>query len=105
MTREHVLAPAMALGFAVVLAYGLIWAAEPAEPAPVADLPKSDYDDRILMLEEVAIEEAFKQQIIHIFSVWMKDDTGQPARAVTGAKQAERAFIGSMEALERRRHR
>ena len=82
-------------------------ATDDAEPAPsgVPPLPGTQWDDRLIMLEEVAIEEAFKQQIIHIFSVWMKDDTGQPARAVTGAKQAERAFIGSMEALERRRQR
>src|SRR5215831_19525883 len=97
----------MAFAFAVAVAYGLIFLVESAEPAPsgVPPLPGTQWDDRLIMLEEVAIEEAFKQQIIHIFSVWMKDDTGQPARAVTGAKQAERAFIGSMEALERRRHR
>src|SRR4030095_4700411 len=69
-----------------------------AEPAPAP----SRYDDRLLALDREAIEKAYLGQVQHLFEGWMKDSTGQPKRAVTGANQARRAYIASMDAIEAR---
>jgi hypothetical protein len=46
-----------------------------------------------------AVDEALKQQVIHVFEVWMKDDRDQPARARTGTRQAVKAYIGSRKGI------
>jgi len=65
----------------------------------------TQYDQRILELERVAIENAFNEQIVHLYQTWMKDDTGQPERAGKGAAQARRAYIRSMSAIEQRKQK
>src|SRR5262245_31356921 len=62
----------------------------------------SPYDDRILQLDLEAIDEAYRKQVELLFSVWMKDDKGQPQRATQGIQQARRAYLLSREALEKR---
>lgn len=53
---------------------------------------------RVLMIE--AIDDALKDQIMHLFETWMKDARDQPRRATIGARQAIRAYIGSREAAK-----
>jgi hypothetical protein len=60
------------------------------------------YEPRLLELERKAIEDAFTQKITSLFIVWMSDERGQPARAITGATQARKAFIASMTEIDRR---
>lgn len=48
---------------------------------------------RAILLE--ALDDALKQQVMHTFEVWMKDDRDQPARARTGVMNAIRAYIGA----------
>jgi len=75
--------------------YGLAAAEEP--------LTASKYDERILELDKEAIEQAYRDQIAHLYSVWLKSgDIGAPERARTGAMGARAAFIAIMKALERR---
>jgi hypothetical protein len=62
----------------------------------------SKYEGRLLELERAAIDDAFRQKITSLWTVWMSDDRGQPARAVAGAAQARRAYIASMQEIERR---
>jgi len=45
---------------------------------------------RKLMLE--ALDEAFKEKIKDLYEVWLRDATGQPARAAKGAENALRAY-------------
>jgi hypothetical protein len=84
------------------LAYAM---GEPAPPntsgtdiVPI-DLP---HEAHLLELDRRAIEDAYMDQIKHLFQVWMKDDKGQPQRALVGARQARKAYIGSMEGIEKR---
>jgi hypothetical protein len=71
--------------------------------APIDEPPiDPKYEEALLKLDRTAIEEAYRDQIQHLFQIWMKDDKGQPARALVGAKQARRAFIATIEGLERR---
>lgn len=65
-------------------------------------LSPSAYDDRLLALDKAAIEQAYSGHVTRLFEGWMKDDTGQPARALTGVRQAQRAYIASMDAIKRR---
>jgi hypothetical protein len=66
------------------------------------NLTTSKYDDRLLALEKEAADNAYRSQIEHLFAVWLKDDTGQPKRAVSGARNARKAYIDVMRAVEKR---
>jgi hypothetical protein len=67
------------------------------------------WDLHMLELDRKALDEAYVNQLMHLFSVWMKDDSGQPDRAITGARQARRAYILVMDEITKRelerRHR
>lgn len=65
-------------------------------------LTVSKYDELIERLDKEAAENAYRSQIEHLFAVWMKDSTGQPQRAATGAQYARKAFIDVMKAIEER---
>lgn len=67
-----------------------------AEP----ELMISKYDDRFLQLEREAADNAYRRQIEHLFDIWMRDPTGQPARAATGAQIARKAYIDVMKAID-----
>jgi hypothetical protein len=60
------------------------------------------HEPRLLTLEREAVEAAFRQQITTLYLSWMKDETGQPARALRGARQARRAYAAIMDAIDRR---
>src|SRR4030095_2325726 len=60
------------------------------------------YELRLLELEREAVDDAFKQKITSLWTVWMSDERGQPGRAVTGATQARKAYIASMQELDKR---
>lgn len=67
-----------------------------------APLPVSVFDERLEQIEREALDEAYRGQIMHVFEVWMKDATGQPARALTGARNARRAYVDAMTEIEKR---
>ena len=64
--------------------------------------PPSAYDDRIAAIEKQAADEALRNQLVHVFAVWMKDDHDQPRRAINGARQARKAYIAVMTEIEKR---
>jgi hypothetical protein len=78
------------------------WEAEGQE-RDVPTLQSSIYDDHLNTLDREAIEDAYRNQITHLFQTWMKDEQGQPKRALTGHRQARKAFLESMAAIDRRR--
>lgn len=65
-------------------------------------LPASEHDGRLLVLDKEAIEAAYREHVQRMYSGWMKDETGQPTRALTGVRQAQRAYIESMSAIKKR---
>ena len=67
-----------------------------------APLPPSKFDKELIAVDKEAIKEAYRNQVVHLFSVWMKDEHDQPRRALVGINQARRAYIESMTALEKR---
>jgi hypothetical protein len=62
----------------------------------------SEYELDMLQLEREGIDTAFKDQVTNVFAVWMKDPTGQPARAVVGVVQARKAYSAARKRLEER---
>ena len=75
--------------------------AEAQEPPPAI---AAKYASRLDQLDTEAIEGAYREQIMHLFENWMRDPSGQPARAVNGARNARRAFIGAMIEIEKRQN-
>jgi len=84
----------------VVVVSVLLLAPDRAAP-PSFDVPL-EYHDRLLALDKAAVEAAYTQQVVHLFGTWMKDETGQPERMTKGIRQAQRAYVEAMKALEQR---
>jgi len=79
--------------------------ADAAQPQPLLQsIPITKYEKRLLELDREAADNAYRQQIVHLFQTWMKDESGQPTRAVTGARQARTAYERVMNAIEARDH-
>ena len=85
---------------AVLLAIVLMMVAAGEQSPPPYVMSK--YEGRLLELERAAIDDAFRAKITQLWQVWMSDDKGQPARAVAGAAQARKAYIASMQEIDRR---
>ena len=67
-------------------------------------LLSSKYDELITKLDKDAAANAYREQIEHLFQTWMKSpgDAEAPKRASVGARNARKAFIAVMEAIEKR---
>lgn len=50
---------------------------------------------RALMLE--GLDTAFKEHIVRMFEVWMRDERGQPDRAKVGVRQGIKAYMGARQ--------
>jgi hypothetical protein len=77
------------------------WEAEAqVQPSPV----DARFAKRLNELDAEAVETAYRTQLTNLFLTWMKDPSGQPARAVVGANQARRAFTAAMIEIEQRKN-
>jgi hypothetical protein len=92
-----------ALAIAVVLAYVLVLLTPHEAQSESRISPPSVYDDRILVLDTQAIDEAYKKHVMLLFDNWVKDIKGQPGRALKGIDTAREAYIRSMTAIDARR--
>ena len=77
----------------------LVLVSDPSSEAPSED---AKFDAHIIQLDREAIDQAYRDQIMHLFQVWMKDEHDQPRRAIVGARQARRAYIGAMTEIDKR---
>ena len=57
--------------------------------------------ERIRVIMYDALDEALKDHIAKMYEVWMKDDRGQPGRAVTGTKQGLKAYLGARVSVDK----
>jgi hypothetical protein len=78
------------------------WDEAPAAVSTIKVPLDPRHEQKFIELDRAAIEAAYRDQIMHLFEVWMKDDSGQPDRAVKGARQARKAFASSMDAIDER---
>jgi hypothetical protein len=56
-------------------------------------VPDEETREQIRTILMSALDDALRDQVMHVFMVWLKDDTGQPGRARTGVEQAVGAYI------------
>lgn len=84
------------LGVLIIILFG--GAAPPSrEIALCSDEP--GINEKINEMAFQALDEALKEQIGRLFTTWMKDDSGQPARAAVGVKQAAYAYVHARQAI------
>lgn len=76
------------------------WNTDAEAQVPRYEITK--YEGEMLVIENKAIDEAFHNQVVNVFAVWMKDATGQPARAVTGVANARKAYVAAKTRLGER---
>lgn len=62
----------------------------------------SPWDQHLIELDRVALDDAYHDRIVILFSSWMRDDTDQPERISNGVRQARRAYILVRTAIEQR---
>ena len=78
-------------------------AAKKYKPSGVTDLyAEVPLDERLLQLDKRALEEAYHQQLLLLFSVWLKDQAGDPGRFNNGLKIARRAYKEASAAIAKR---
>jgi hypothetical protein len=85
----------------IVLAGVILFAASPskgAQPAPCMD---TEMRERVRMLMLSGIDQGFRAHAQHMFEVWQKDPTKQPARANAGMRSGITAYIGARAAAQR----
>jgi hypothetical protein len=54
---------------------------------------------RVLMLE--AVDQAFKDHVMHLFDIWLKDNAAEPVRAQKGIRLGVSAYARSRESALR----
>lgn len=80
------------LAFALaLLLFGIIRAIDPASGEPTACIQRDDRD-RINVLTREAIDQAFRDQVAHLFTVWLKDPAPEPKRAMAGMANSISAY-------------
>ena len=92
------------LSGSLVLAVNLLKTEDGAYETAAAEDPvvASRWDARLLELEREAVDNSYREQIEHLILVWFKDETGQPTRAINGARTARKRYIDIMNALDKR---
>jgi hypothetical protein len=73
---------------------------------PLVVMPKAtdmcmsnDDRERIRAILFIAVDEALKDQVMHLFEVWMRDLKDQPDRAAQGARNAIDAYLHARETV------
>ena len=69
------------------------------EPLYPDDIP---IDGRLLALDKRALDEAYHQQILLLFSVWLKQQAGDSTNFNNGLRIARRAYAQAAERIEAR---
>jgi len=62
----------------------------------------SKWDDELLKLEKEAVNNGYRQKAEDLIRVWFLDETGQPARFLTGVRAARKKYIDMMNAIDKR---
>jgi len=73
------------------------WDEAPAQ----AYTSRPEWDARMIELDRQALEQAYQQHLILVWTNWLKD-AGPPTRHQVGFKRARDGFIASMIEIEKR---
>jgi hypothetical protein len=61
---------------------------------------RSRMDPRLKTILNDALDSALKEHVANLFTVWMRDATDQPNRAIVGANKAIAAWRQAIQAIE-----
>jgi hypothetical protein len=87
-------------GGLAVLLLAMFFVSEGAgDPPP---LQRSQYDAHLLVVDRDALEAAYRHQVELLFATWMRDETGQPDRALNGIRKAAHAYIAALDGANQR---
>jgi hypothetical protein len=81
---------------------GVVFLASAQGERATETVPPSPYDARLIALDREALDDAYRAQVVSLFTNWMKDPHGQPARALNGVRAARQAYIAAMTEIEKR---
>lgn len=62
----------------------------------------SKYDEHLLELDRQAVDNSYRDKVEQLISVWFKDDTDQPKRALNGVAIARKRYIDMQMAIDKR---
>jgi hypothetical protein len=106
--RHRLIWAALAFAIAVALTCLLLLLAEDASgqaKRQSAEAPPSKYDAKMLALDKIALDDAYRTQLELLFSVWLKDDPADVSRISRGLANARRAYAHAAEQIEKREQR
>jgi hypothetical protein len=59
-------------------------------------------DARLIKLDRAALDDAYHAQLVHLFSVWLKDDISSTSRVSNGLRIARRAYSEAATQIDQR---
>jgi len=72
------------------------------EPEPQLYLPGVPMDATLLRLDKAALDEAYQQQVVKLFIVWLSQGAGDPNNINAGLANARRAYTRAAQQIARR---
>lgn len=69
------------------------------KPGVIIECMNSEDRERVKSLTNQALNEAYKNQVEHLFMIWMRDSHDQPQRAQAGVSQAIVAWLGAHKGM------
>lgn len=83
--------------------YGYLSGRWEAEGAPGEQLYQGvPLDEHLLRMDKAALEKAYEQHVLLLFSVWLKDDISIVHRINTGLANGRRAYSAAATRIEER---
>jgi len=79
-----------------IIALMLVVTTAQAQPLP------TKYDAEIIEIEKQGVRRAYQDVVVLLFLSWMRDEHGQPERALAGIRRARQGYIAAMTAIEAR---
>lgn len=87
----------------IMAIYGCATDDEQAQSATAETLYQGvPLDTHLLALDKEALEEAYKQHVMLLFSVWLKDDVNVVHRINKGLENGRRAYRAAAQKIEER---
>jgi hypothetical protein len=71
------------------------------DEADAQAMTNSKWDTRLIELDKIALDEAYKTHLVLVWTNWLKDG-GPPTRHATGFARARNGYIASMIEIEKR---
>lgn len=82
----------LAIVIAVIIAVGLVMLADPAEPKDTDIYAGVPVDMQLLELDKVALDQAYHNQLLKLWGVWLTDGAKDPTHFKNGLANARRAY-------------